>query len=163
MARVSPYKEPACSSSCEADSRFGRFLALSLSLLDDEKPGIVVELDRMMASRLISMTIDGVEVRLRFEEEGARVWEPAPEETGAPFIELESDRGAILDVVDGNLTLEDAVWQRRIELRGAVADLVLFHDALVVYLQGAVRSPSFPRLLDNYRRETETRALEAAL
>jgi hypothetical protein len=33
-----------------------------------------------------------------------------------------------------------------------------FHDALSLYVHGAVRSPSFPRLLRDYRRAVANRA-----
>jgi hypothetical protein len=61
-----------------------------------------------------------------------------------------SDRQAILDVVDGAVTLERAVLEDRIVLLGSVPDLVRFHDGLRIYLSGAVRAPGFAILLDEY-------------
>jgi hypothetical protein len=72
-------------------------------------------------------------------------------EARAPAVECRTTRRAILDLVDARTTLMAAVVADRVWLRGSVEDLLAFHDGLMVYLGGAVRSPSFPWLLRQFR------------
>jgi len=115
-------------------------------VLATEKPRVHAAMSTMLDGKELEFSIDGACVVLRFTPEIAVTDAPR-----APHIRLGSARTAILEVLDG-LTLEKAVDSERVTLRGAVDDLVLFHDALLTYLHGAVRCPSFPRLLDEYRR-----------
>jgi hypothetical protein len=62
-----------------------------------------------------------------------------------------STRATILGVIDGETTARRAVLDERLLMRGRLDDVVAFHDALVAYVHGAVRAPSFPRLLRAYR------------
>jgi hypothetical protein len=64
--------------------------------------------------------------------------------------QFRSDRATLLDLVHGRSTFLDAVVAGRVDLTGAVGDLLGFYDALQVYLHGAVRSPSLPSLLDEF-------------
>jgi hypothetical protein len=128
-----------------AHSSFKEFLVRSLEVLAAEKPRLHAALCTLLDGKELDFSIDGVRVVLRFT--------PAIEMSDsafAPHIRLASDRAAILDVLEGS-SLEEAVVAERVALRGTLDDLVLFHDALLVYLHGAVRCPSFPRLLDEYR------------
>jgi hypothetical protein len=129
-----------------AHSSFEDFLLRSLRLLASEKPHVHAAMCTMLDGKELELSIDGARVVLRFTPEIAVM-----DASRAPHIRLESDRAAVLAVLDG-LCLEEAVETERITLRGAIDDLVLFHDALLTYLHGAVRCPSFPRLLDEYRR-----------
>ena len=127
-------------------SSFKHFLLRSLGVLEAEKPRVHAALCALLMGKELDFAIDGAHVILRFT--------PAIEvdDTGrAPHIFVTSGRAAIVDVL-GGLSLEEAVATERVALRGALDDLVLFHDALLVYLHGAVRCPSFPRLFDEYRR-----------
>ena len=135
-----------------SSSQFGRFLARSMDLIAKERPSAFERLNDALGGLRVRLAIDGVAVHPRFTAAGFELAEDAPD----PHVDLESDRAAILEVADGRLTLEDAVWNERIVLRGGLRDLVAFHDALAIYLQGAVRCPSFPTLLDAYRSEGST-------
>ncbi|MGI9591765.1 MAG: hypothetical protein ACR2P8_10390 [Myxococcota bacterium] len=130
-----------------AGSEFQTFLAASMLLLEQEKPSVYARIGAMLRDEAVNVTLDGAALGIRFPHGRFAVGPPVEH----PLIELASDRRAILDVVDGVLTLEDAVWDERIRLFGSLAALLLFLDALVAYLQGAVRCPSFPWLLDRYR------------
>jgi hypothetical protein len=129
-----------------ARESFRDFLVRSLGLLEVEKPRVHAALCRMLAGKELDFSIDRARVVLRFN--------PALEvddASDAPHVRVTSDRAAILGVLDG-LSLEDAIVGERVSLQGALEDLVLFHDALLTYLHGAVRCPSFPKLLAEYRR-----------
>lgn len=130
-----------------ADSEFQTFLAASMLLLEQEKPSVHARIGAMLRNEAVNVTLDGAALGIRFPAGRFALGPPVEH----PLIELASDRRTILDVVDGVLTLEDAVWEERIRLFGSLAALLRFLDALVAYLHGAVRCPSFPWLLDRYR------------
>lgn len=78
----------------------------------------------------------------------------------APVVECRTTREAILDLIDAKTTLLDAVTSERVWLRGSPEDLLAFHDGLMIYLGGAVRSPSFPALLRAFRATAGDRRAE---
>jgi hypothetical protein len=126
---------------------FATFLTHSMALLAAEKPAVAARLGALLCDREAVVQVDDERVGIVFP---GGVFQLVAD-VARPFIELRSSRRTILDVVNGRLTLEDAVWGDHLWLRGHLDDLVRFHDALVLYLQGAVRCPSFPWLLDRYR------------
>ena len=58
---------------------------------------------------------------------------------------------ALLDLVDGVVSLEDALRADRIEVFASVADASRLFDALQIYVRGGIRCPSLPRLLSAFR------------
>lgn len=126
---------------------FATFLAHSMTLLAAEKPPVYARLCASLRGREARVTMDGERLGIAFPAGEFRLLA----DVDRPCIELSSSRTTVVDVVDGRLTLEEAVWGEQLELRGRLDDLVRFHDALVLYLHGAVRCPSFPWLLDCYR------------
>jgi hypothetical protein len=126
---------------------FATFLEHSMTLLAAEKPLVYARLCAFLRDREARVTVDDERTGIAFPAGAFRLCDDVEH----PFIELSSSRATVLAVVDGRLTLEEAVWGEHLELRGHLDDLVRFHDALVLYLHGAVRCPSFPWLLDRYR------------
>jgi hypothetical protein len=57
----------------------------------------------------------------------------------------------ILDLLGGRETLLDAVLAGRLELTGGVDALLVWHDVLALFLQGAVRARAFEGLLGEFR------------
>lgn len=133
------------SSSSSAD-RIGPLVAESLEILAREAP----ECARRLAARLhghpIDLTID--HEALALVSDGARVRLAYPARSP---VSLVTTRAVIAHVLDGDLLLTDAVITDRIAVRGPLDDLLVCHAALQDYVHGAVRSPSFPALLDRFR------------
>jgi len=73
-------------------------------------------------------------------------------------IRCETDRRTILRLADAELELHDAIEEESLRLFGSVDDLLAFHDGLMAYLHGAVRSPSAPGQLASFRRQLEADA-----
>jgi hypothetical protein len=48
--------------------------------------------------------------------------------------------------------MENAIYQERLRMRGSVETIERFHGALMVYLEGLIRTPEAPVLLESYRR-----------
>jgi hypothetical protein len=127
--------------------RFSRFLVESLDVLADEVAPFQRELADLFAGRGVNIRVDGDEIGLVARDGRVRVDAPWP----APHVELTSDTSSILAVLDGEVTLADAVLEDRLVVRGALPDVVAFHDGLAVYVHGAVRAPSFADLLRRFR------------
>jgi hypothetical protein len=129
-----------------APDQFHDFLERSLELLAREKRAVYSRMCAMLDAMVLSIRIDSAPVVVTFAPDCTVTRGDDP---GA-MVRVESDRRAILDVIDGNTTLEQAVLDDRILLLGSVPDLVRFHDGLRMYLSGAVRAPGFAVLLDEY-------------
>jgi hypothetical protein len=123
---------------------FGAFLRTSLAILESEVPAQRRAMAEHLAGRVLAIAVDGDIVDLAFD--GTVLGVPVRR------VELTSTRAAILAVVDGDRTLADALLDGSLFLRGALDDVLACHDALMAYLHGAVRAPSFPLLLRRFRR-----------
>jgi hypothetical protein len=147
---ASPSTAAACASSSAPEPRFGRFLERSFALLRAARPDIYAECCRRLAPRRVRLRVDGRVLHLRFSAAEAVFGDDAPRDTRVA-IDVDTTTAAILQVIDAEASLLDAVLDGRLELRGGVDDLLAFHDGLMTYVHGAVRAPSFPRLLRDFR------------
>lgn len=143
----SGWKDGVTLSSSGAEAPIRAFVEASLASLRGEFPQAYFLMCRALAGRTVLLSIDGEEIPLAFEPRTARVAPKLPQAD----VRVRTTREAILDVLDDRLSLEGAVESGRLELWGAIEDLERFHDALLVYVGGAVRCPSFPALLDRFR------------
>jgi hypothetical protein len=64
---------------------------------------------------------------------------------------ITASRRAVVDVLDAELALSEAVETGRVDVRGGLDDVLRAHDALIAYAHAAVRAPSVPGLLDGLR------------
>lgn len=133
-------------------SEFGRTLEVSLGALRDEAPASFAHLEAALRDRPVFFDVDDAPFRLIFETGEFRLAEASRREHGE--VEVALSKPTVLALLEGRLSLEDAVRTDRLRLYGEPARLVVFFDALLVYLRGAVRCPSFPDLLADYRSET---------
>lgn len=130
------------------DPTIAALIEASLRALQVECPPAYAQLCALMAGREVLLWIDDERAVIVFDGGEARV---VPE-ARAPCIWMRTSRQAILDLIDARLTLSEAVLDGAIALQGRVEDLALFHEGFLTYLRGAVRAPSFPALLDRFRR-----------
>jgi hypothetical protein len=127
--------------------RFADFLADSFSTLRREMPNGYHAMCRSLQPRTVALTVDGEPVGVHFEPARAVIARPVAQ----PTIEVRTTRAAILALIDATHTLHEAVLNDALYLRGDPSDLLAFHDGLMAYVHGAVRSPSFPHLLQAFR------------
>jgi hypothetical protein len=130
----------------ERASTFSELLSLSLWHMEREAPQAYASLCRQ-APAAVSLRVDGETVHVAFSPGRARIRSaalPAP-------VHAEVTRKVILALADGEMTLLEALLTDRVHLRGPLADLLRFDDALLGYLNGAVRSPSLRGLFRQYR------------
>ncbi len=126
---------------------FPAFLDRSLTILRVEAPDHHAELASTLGRRGLRCEVDGPTVALRFE--GSRHALREPDHREEMF--LRTDWTTILDLVDGELSLLEALLEERLWLTGSADAVTRFDEALVCYLGGAIRCPSLPALLAELR------------
>ena len=76
---------------------------------------------------------------------------PVLEPDRAADVEVVFDNQVILDLIDGEVSLEDALFLDRLRIQGAPAAIERLHAALIFYLNGAVRVSECLALLRSFR------------
>jgi hypothetical protein len=76
------------------------------------------------------------------------------EPDGAEDVHFGIDRVTILALVDGEWTLEHALREERFDVRGRLGDVADLFDGWLAYVRGAIRCPSFPQLLSEFRADS---------
>jgi hypothetical protein len=142
--------EPSSSSSPSepASGSFGAFLRKAMTALEQEHPEAWAGLCRALRRRQVTLHVDDEVVPLAFLL-GSVVFLPL---AGEAHVVLHTDTPTVFRLVDGQCSLEQAVQQDRLRLFGRPGDVIRFHQGLMQWLHGAVRSPSFPRLLREFRQ-----------
>lgn len=130
---------------------FTEFLARSLTALARDVPMLHRRLAAQMTGRPVRLAVDGPEIEVVSDGEALQL---LPAEGPPPAVRLCTDAAAILRMVDGERSLEDAVLGDEVELFGAAADLAAFHADLTLYLHAAVRCPALGGLLREFRAGT---------
>lgn len=127
---------------------FGAFLDSSLDLLEREVPRASDRLAAALGSSVVHFDAEEGTFVLQMQKH-RRV---LPRSGDTADITLGLTREVVVDLVEGSISLEEALFTDRLSLRGPVDRLGDFFDALHAYLEGAVRAPSFPQLFEAYRR-----------
>jgi hypothetical protein len=139
------------SSARPPEGDFAGFVGAALQALSAHQPGAYLALCQRMVGRRVRVTVDGESVLLDFR--GGRVdlrAEDAPAD-----VRIATARAVILEVLDGGVTLGEAVTAGRLHVRGEAVSLLHGLDALRLFVHGAVRSPSFPELLRRFRASAD--------
>jgi hypothetical protein len=126
---------------------FFTFLRTSLSRIAAEEPDAHRALVGAMGNLRARLVADGVARTIRFDFPDWTIYAGESETD----LEVAFDREIIMDLIDGRLTMEDAIYQERLRMRGSVETIERFHGALMIYLEGLIRTPEAPVLLESYR------------
>lgn len=133
---------------------FADWVGEGLATLRRELPWAYERMAAALGRREVALSVDGEVVAV--VSDGARAWlRDRPE---APTVTLSTSRREIVALVDAERTLVTSVLRGETVLRGRVDDLAAFHDGLLEFLRGAVRSPSFPWMMDAFRRDVVSTA-----
>lgn len=141
------------SNSSDGDRSFRRFLDRALTAIASDVPEVHRALCSSLERLAVRLCVDGERMIVR-EERGCLVLKDDRHETQ---IEFTTDSATLLALTSGDSSFLDAALADRMVVTGAVDELVAFYDALVLFLQAAVRSPALPWLLDEFetsRRQT---------
>ena len=133
---------------CRREHGFADFLSRSLRLLRSERRDIFERFCAALSPRIVRLCVDDEEVALAFFGSDVRSITAA-----SAHVDVASNRTTILAILAAELTLHEAVMAERLTMRGSCDDLQAFHDGLLLYIHGAVRAPSFPALLREFRTE----------
>jgi hypothetical protein len=107
-----------------------------------------------LAGQNTRLLIEGEPLDLIFREDQVSIFPRSDDQ--APDTTLETSWQTVLDLADGKLSLDQAVLSNAVAVKGEVATVAHFYDGLHTYLSGAVRCPSFPLLLEHFRRVYDT-------
>ncbi|HEY1971977.1 MAG TPA: SCP2 sterol-binding domain-containing protein [Pseudonocardia sp.] len=66
---------------------------------------------------------------------------------------ISTTRAAILEVLDAEVSLAEAVESGRLEVRGSLDDVLQAHDTLIAYAHATARATSVPALLSRLRAD----------
>jgi hypothetical protein len=128
------------------DRSFRRFLDRSLTVLEQDVPAAHARVRRLLGTMRVSIGVDAEQLTLFDTSDGIRI----SNVDGHHDAKAVTTRGALADLLNGRLSLEDAILADRVMLRGSVDDLADLYDALLVYFRGAVGTPRFAVLLEEF-------------
>ena len=127
---------------------FFGFLRESLGLLESEAPHAYGRLLHELHGLRTCMITDGGRREYLFESGSIT----ESDVSACADLDVAFDRGTLLDLIDGRTSLEEAISAERLWIRGGAEAVERFHTGMLIYLDGAVRSPGFPDLLARYRQ-----------
>ncbi len=127
--------------------RFRPHLARALDTLQAEVPSLASRLGRAVGERVIEIEVDGAPFWVAVEAGRVRV-----RDDGAGCVAWGRASGETIDgLLAGRASIEDAVMDGSVELRGGLDDLVALDEALRVFIQCAVRAPGILPILASWR------------
>ena len=118
-------------------------LRRSLDHLATEVPASYRRVLAELGQLVVALDVDGE----RFTVRGGGRLEVDDGTSGRIGAWVRTSRAAVLDVLDGEVALHEAVEADRVHVQGSLDDVVQAHDALLAYASAAVRAPSAPGLL----------------
>ena len=126
---------------------FFTFLVRSLWLIAMEQPQAHNALLATLATMQACLHADGVARWIRFDGFSWTI------HSGGQYADLDVafDMQIILDLVDGQFTLEQAIAQERLRVRGSSDVIERFYRALLIYLEALIRSSGATDLLSEFR------------
>lgn len=136
-----------------ADRSLTSFLRTSFQILRREHAQAFAAMVRALGRGRLYLQVDDEAIVLRFGQGTPQVWPAHGRDRRPPLVQ--TSRRAILQLADGELTVLDAVRARELEVLASPEDLLRLERSLGFYLRGAVRCPSFPALLEQFRATVE--------
>lgn len=135
------------------DRSLTTFLRTSFQILRREHAGAFAAMIKALGYGRLYLQVDEESVVLRFGRATPQVWAAQPRDRQPPAVL--TSRRAILRMADGELTILEAVQGGDPVVVASPDDLMRLERGLNLYLRGAVRCPSFPALLEQFRETVE--------
>ena len=127
--------------------RISSLLRRSVKHLEDEVPDSYRLLVAELGSMVVELDIDGEVFTLRGGDR-LQVSDGATQIADARIV---TSRVTILDLLDAEVGLGEAVEAGAVGVHGALDEVQRAHDSLLAYVHAAVRAPSQPGLLSALR------------
>ncbi len=118
------------------------------SLVAESFASIAVEAPAAHQALTLALGDQAIAIRLDHEQFGVAA-RPIPTITApaeAPDVAIEVSASTVRAVIDGDLSLADAVTNDHVRAVGSLDAIAQVHDALIAYVHGAIRSPAVPEL-----------------
>jgi hypothetical protein len=128
---------------------FFAFLDRSMRLLEHETPQRYRAIGDSIGALRARLTADDATRVVAFE--GSRFTTLAA--TSPSDVEARFGRDVVLRLIDGATTLEQAILDEALYVRGSVEAVEGFHAAMSAYVEAAIRAPGFVSLLAAYRAD----------
>jgi hypothetical protein len=122
-------------------------LAESFGVLAAELPAAWLRFCAALNGRAVELDVDGERFVVRFASGTVSIEAPA----GDADARIATTRQTILDVLDARVTLREAVWRDLLQVTAPLTVMEPLHEAILAYVHGGVRCPSFPALLKRFR------------
>lgn len=120
-------------------------LGSSFDLMLSEIPDAYGNMCRHLAGTGVDMHIDQERFSLYFNEQSVQF------KATECALSVRTDTQAILDHVDGRTDLYTALMDGTLHIQGELSRIVDLQKAFLAYLNGGLRCPEFPNLLDRLR------------
>ncbi len=133
-----------------AERRFSIFVERSLDLLMEEAPLNYRYICTALGSLNVLFEIDRDTASL--SQRAGRIIISRPQDEFD--VRVVSKSSVILELVDGIQTMDEVIMKGQLHMWGSPVDLVQAFNVLTAYLEGAVRGPSLPALLAEFRTGT---------
>lgn len=127
-------------------------LAASLAVLAAERPAAHARLCARLEGRSVSIHVGEERLLVTFAAGAGAVRATAAGEDPPADVRIVTRRRAILEVLDARRSLAEAVLADEVEVVGELPRLEEALEGLVTYVHGGVRCPSFPALVDRFRK-----------
>lgn len=127
--------------------RISSLLRRSVDHLSDEVPDSYRRTVNTLGSLVVALDVDTEQFSLRG---GDRLVVTDGEPVSAD-VRITTSRAAILDVLDADVPLPEAIDKGSVIVLGSMNDVVRVHDTLCAYVHAAVRAPTQAELLDTLR------------
>jgi hypothetical protein len=134
-------------SSSPSSTRFAVCLTRSFEILRCECPEAYLRVCSSLRPLVVNLEVDRESVALSFERERVNIRAA----NASADVQASTTRATIARLHDGSSTITDEILSDAVLLTGRIDDLARFHEALLDYVRGAVRCPSFPALIAAYR------------
>lgn len=115
-----------------------RVVVEALACVAREAPQAHARMCAALGARTLALAIGGEVVHLALDDAAV----------GPPAIRMSASPAALRDIVLGDVELVDALGDGRVDVIGDAADLIAASDAMMWFLQGAVRCLSIEPLAD---------------
>ncbi|GEM_PF-5222444 len=126
---------------------FGKILDESLRHIRRDVPDAYARLSALLGAAPVAFEVDEDTGVLEFVGGGHRF-----ASTGDGFrVRVETDTQTLVELVDADLSIIEALRRGRLHLRGRAQEIARFDDALHAFMAGAIRSRGTSRLLEELR------------
>lgn len=127
--------------------RVSSLLRRSVEHLEGEVPDSYRLLAAKLGPLVVELDVDDEVFSLR----GGNRLEVSDGTAETAGVRITTSRVTILDVLDANLALSEAVETGKVNVRGSLDDVERAYDSLHAYVHAAVRASSQPELLSDLR------------